>query len=155
MPQTWTSDNTDAVCRLKIQYGTSILFPTVTMGAHVSAVPNHQVGRITPLSARFAVAMSGNLGYELDLRVMEEQEKEEVKEQIRFYKKIREAVQFGSFYRLKNPQNGNEAAWNFVSKDGETVVYCYFRILSHPLSISLPVRLKGLEPDGIYKLEEN
>ena len=155
MPQTWTSDNTDAVCRLKIQYGTSILFPPITMGAHVSDVPNHQVGRLTPLSTRFAVAMSGNLGYELDLRVMEEQEKEEVKEQIRFYKKIREAVQFGSFYRLENPQDGNEAAWNFVSKDGETVVYCYFRILSHPLSISLPVRLKGLEPDGIYKLEEN
>ena len=79
MPQTWASDNTDAVCRLKIQYGTSILFPAITMGSHVSDVPNHQVRRITPLSTRFAAAMSGNLGYELDLRKMSEEEKREVK----------------------------------------------------------------------------
>lgn len=155
MPQTWASDNTDAVCRLKIQYGTSILFPPVTMGAHVSDVPNHQVGRVTPLTTRFAAAMSGNLGYELDLRSMTPAEKGEVKEQIRFYKEIREVVQFGSFYRLKNPQDGNEAAWDFVSKDGETVIYCHFRILSDPLSISFPVKLKGLEQDTVYRLEEN
>lgn len=155
MPQTWASDNTDAVCRLKIQYGTSILFPPVTMGSHVSDVPNHQVGRITPLSTRFAAAMSGNLGYELDLRKMSEKEKAEVKEQILFYKKIREVIQKGRFYRLKNPQRGNEAAWNFVSKDGKTVIYCYFRILSDPLSLSLPVKLQGLDPGRRYRLEEN
>lgn len=155
MPQAWASDNTDAVCRLKIQYGTSILFPPVTIGAHVSAVPNHQVGRNTPLFTRFAVAMSGNLGYELNLSTISEQEKREVKEQIQLYRKIREVIQFGSFYRLKNPQSGNEAAWNFVSVDGKTIIYCYFRILADPLSVSLPVRLKGLEPDGIYRMEEN
>lgn len=155
MPQTWASDNTDAVCRLQIQYGTSILFPPVTMGAHISDVPNHQVGRTTPLSTRYAAAMSGNLGYELDLRKMNKQDRAEVKKQIQSYKKIREVIQFGKFYRLRNPQNGNEAAWNFVSEDGKTVIYCYFRVLTDPLSVSLPVRLKGLEPDGIYKLEEN
>lgn len=155
MPQTWASDNTDAVCRLKIQYGTSLLFPPVTMGSHVSAVPNHQVGRTTPLSVRFAAAMSGNLGYELDLRSISDQEKEEVKEQIRFYKQIREVIQFGNFYRLENPQTGNEAAWNFVSEDGKTVIYCFFRILADPLSVSLPVRLKGLDPESVYRLEEN
>ena len=77
MPQTWTSDNTDAVCRLKIQHGTSFLFPTVTMGAHVSACPNHQVGRTTPLATRFAVAAAGNLGYELDLKKLLKEEKKE------------------------------------------------------------------------------
>ena len=155
MPQTWTSDNTDAVCRLKIQYGTSILFPPITMGAHVSAVPNHQVGRVTPLSVRFAAAMSGNLGYELNLSNLSELEKEEVKEQIQRYKKVREVIQFGSFYRLKNPQTGNEAAWNFVSEDRETIIYCHFKILADPRSISLPVRLKGLDPNAVYRLEEN
>ena len=67
MPQTWTSDNSDAVSRLKIQYGTSMVYPTSTMGAHVSAVPNHQVHRMTSLDMRGHVAMSGNFGYELDL----------------------------------------------------------------------------------------
>lgn len=99
MPQTWTSDNTDAVCRMKIQYGTSLLFPPITMGAHVSAVPNHQVGRVTPLQTRFIVAMSGNLGYEMDLAQISDEEKEAIKEQIAFYKSIREVIQKGSFYR--------------------------------------------------------
>ena len=151
MPQTWTSDNTDAVCRMKIQYGTSLLFPPITMGAHVSAVPNHQVGRITPLQTRFIVAMSGNLGYEMDLAQISDEEKKAIKEQIKFYKSIREIIQKGSFYRLKNPQNGNEAAWNFVSEDKKTVIYCYFKILAEPLRINTPVRLKGLDENGIYK----
>ena len=151
MPQTWTSDNTDAVCRMKIQHGTSLLFPPITMGAHVSAVPNHQVGRITPLQTRFIVAMSGNLGYEMDLAQISDEEKEAIKEQIAFYKSIREVIQKGSFYRLKNPQNGNEAAWNFVSEDKKTVIYCYFKILAEPLRVNTPVRLKGLDENGIYK----
>ena len=151
MPQTWTSDNTDAVCRMKIQYGTSLLFPPITMGAHVSAVPNHQVGRVTPLQTRFIVAMSGNLGYEMDLAQISDEEKEAIKEQIKFYKSIREVIQKGSFYRLKNPQNGNEAAWNFVSEDKKTVIYCYFKILAEPLRVNTPVRLKGLDENGIYK----
>lgn len=151
MPQTWTSDNTDAVCRMKIQYGTSLLFPPITMGAHVSAVPNHQVGRITPLQTRFIVAMSGNLGYEMDLAQISDEEKEAIKEQIAFYKSIREVIQKGSFYRLKNPQNGNEAAWNFVSEDKKTVIYCYFKILAEPLRVNTPIRLKGLDENGIYK----
>ena len=155
MPQTWTSDNSDAVCRMKIQYGTSILFPPVTMGAHVSVVPNLQVGRVTPLDTRFAVAMSGNLGYEMDFCHLPEEEKEEIREQIAFYKDIREVVQKGRFYRLLNPQEGNRAAWNFVSEDGNTVVYCYYQILSEAVRVNLPVRLKGLDLDGLYRLQEN
>lgn len=82
MPQTWTSDNTDAVCRLKIQHGTSMLFPTVSMGAHVSAVPNHQVGRTTSLETRYIVAAAGNLGYELDLQKLSQDEMELIKNKL-------------------------------------------------------------------------
>ena len=117
MPQTWTSDNTDAVCRLKIQHGTSLLFPTVTMGAHVSACPNHQVGRTTPLATRFAVAAAGNLGYELDLKKLLKEEKKEVREQIAEYKRRRRTVQFGTYYRLAVSFQENQSAWNIVSED--------------------------------------
>ena len=117
MPQTWTSDNTDAVSRLKIQYGTSIVYPISTMGAHVSAVPNHQTGRMTPLRTRGDVAMSGNFGYELDLTQFTDAENEEVKRQVSLVKEVRELVQFGTFYRLLSPFEGNETAWMFVSKD--------------------------------------
>lgn len=103
MPQTWTSDNTDAVERLKIQYGTSLVYPASAMGAHVSAVPNHQIGRVTSLEMRGHVAMSGNLGYELDLTKFTEAEKTEVKEQVAFYKSVRALVQHGDMYRLSSP----------------------------------------------------
>ena len=155
MPQTWASDNSDAVCRLKIQYGTSILFPPVTMGAHVSVVPNLQVGRLTSIDTRFAVAMSGNLGYEMDLCSLPEEEKEEIKNQIAFYKSIREVIQKGRFYRLANPQEGNTAAWNFVSEDENTVIYCYFQILSEAVRVNVPVKLKGLREDSVYRLAQD
>lgn len=155
MPQTWASDNSDAVCRLKIQYGTSILFPPVTMGAHVSISPNLQVGRNTSLATRFAAALSGNLGYEMDFRHLSEEEKEEIKDQLIFYKDIRDVIQKGRFYRLLNPQQGNLAAWNFVSEDENTVVYCFFRILSDAVFVNLPVKLKGLKADSLYRLRRD
>lgn len=155
MPQTWTSDNTDAVCRMKIQYGTSVLFPPVTMGAHVSVSPNLQVGRGTSLDTRFAVAMSGNLGYEMDVRHLPEAEKEEIKRQIAFYKEIREVIQKGKFYRLLNPQEGNIAAWNFISEDENTVIYCYFQILSEVVRANIPVKLKGLREGNLYRLQQD
>ncbi|MDE6902491.1 MAG: alpha-galactosidase, partial [Lachnospiraceae bacterium] len=153
MPQTWASDNSDAVCRMSIQYGTSLLFPPVTMGAHVSVVPNHQVGRITPMNTRSAVAMSGNMGYEMDLRVLSEGEKEEIQKQILFYKTYRHVIQHGTFYRLKNPQEGNEAAWNFVSEDKETIILFDFCILAESIYTSVPLKIQGLEEDGLYQLE--
>ena len=103
MPQTWTSDNTDAIERLKIQYGTSLVYPNVSMGCHVSAIPNHQVHRMTPLNTRGVVAMSGNFGYELDITKLSDEEKEMIKEQIKNYKEIRETIQFGDYYRLSSP----------------------------------------------------
>ena len=150
MPQTWTSDNTDAICRLKIQHGTSFLFPPVTMGAHVSACPNHQVGRTTPLATRFAVAAAGNLGYELDLKNLSKEEKEEVKAQIKEYKKRRRTVQFGTYYRLANPFCENQSAWNIVSEDGMEVIFTHVQILARAAYRMPVIRLRGLDPDAIY-----
>lgn len=152
MPQTWTSDNTDAVSRLKIQYGTSLVYPISAMGAHVSAVPNHQVYRMTSLEIRGHVAMSGNFGYELDLTKLSEEEKAIVKQQVAFYKDIRSLVQFGTFYRILSSFEGNETAWMFVSEDKSEAFVAYFRVLAEanaPLSF---IRLKGLDPEKDYEL---
>ena len=102
MPQIWTSDNSDAVARLKIQYGTSLVYPPSTMGAHVSAVPNHQNGRITPLMTRANVAMSGVFGYELDPTLLTIEEKVQIEEQIKFYKKYRNLLLYCNFTRLSS-----------------------------------------------------
>ncbi|ACX67808.1 alpha-galactosidase [Paenibacillus sp. Y412MC10] len=155
MPQTWTSDNSDAVSRLKIQYGTSLVYPLSSMGAHVSAVPNHQVHRNTSLRTRGHAAMSGNFGYELDLTAFSEQEKEEVREQVMLYKEIRHLVQFGDFYRLRNPFEGNEAAWTIVSEDRSEAVLYYFRILSEANEPIRWLRTMGLDPEGDYNCLED
>ena len=105
-PQVWASDNTDAIARLPIQYGSSYLYPTIAMGAHVSAVPNHQMGRMTPLETRGHVAMMGNLGYELDLTSLPQEELDRIADQVAHYKTIRPVVQFGKHYRLINPSHG-------------------------------------------------
>ncbi|KFL15831.1 alpha-galactosidase [Geobacillus stearothermophilus] len=153
MPQTWTSDNTDAVSRLKIQYGTSLVYPVSAMGAHVSAVPNHQVGRVTSLKTRGHVAMSGNFGYELDITKLTETEKQIIKEQVAFYKDVRRLVQFGTFYRLLSPFEGNEVAWMFVSEDQSEALVAYFRVLAEANAPLSYLRLKGLDPNQDYEIE--
>ena len=155
MPQTWCSDNTDAVCRMKIQYATSLTYPPITMGAHVSVAPNQQTGRVTPLSTRGYVAMSGNFGYELDLGNLDEEEMKVVKEQIQCYKKIRPVIQMGDFYRIRNPFDGNLAAWNFVSQDRKYVVAFFFEILSQPAASVKILKLKGLNADKLYRRCDN
>ena len=153
-PQVWASDNTDAIDRLAIQYGSSYLYPTISMGAHVSVAPNHQVNRSTPLETRGDVAMMGNLGYELDLTSLSSKEIDSVKEQIARYKTIRHTVQLGKQYRLINPGlSSNETAVQFV-KDGQVVV-TYVRILSMIEQMETTIKLKGLEPDGFYQLNDN
>jgi len=97
------------------------------------------------------VAMSGNFGYELDLTKLREKEKEEVKKQITFYKDIRHIIQFGKFYRLLNPFVGNEAAWLFISEDKTEVVVLYSQILSQPNPPLCSLRLKGLNPNFLYR----
>ncbi|SDX38859.1 alpha-galactosidase [Paenibacillus sp. CF384] len=151
MPQTWTSDNSDAISRLKIQYGTSIVYPISSMGAHVSASPNHQVGRVTPLKTRGDVAMSGNFGYELDLTAFTEAEKEEVKRQVEQVKEVRELVQYGTFYRLLSPFEGNETAWMFVSPDQREVLVVHVVELNEPNAPLSRLKLKGLRSDYSYE----
>jgi alpha-galactosidase len=152
MPQVWTSDNTDAVSRLKIQYGTSLVYPIVSMGSHVSAVPNHQVNRITSLDMRGDVAMSGNLGYELDLTRLEESEKTVVKQQVKKYKNIRQLIQFGDFYRLRSPFEGNETAWLFTSKDKAEAMVFYFSVLAEPAEPFKVLKVTGLNPEKTYQV---
>jgi len=151
MPQTWTSDNTDAISRLKIQYGTSMVYPIISMGAHVSAVPNHQVDRITSLAMRGDVAMSGNLGYELDLTKLTEDEKIAVTAQVARYKEIRKLIQFGEFYRLKSPFEGNETAWLFANKDKTEVIVYLFRELAEANAAIGSVRLAGIDTTKRYE----
>lgn len=151
-PQVWASDNTDAMARLPIQYGSSYLYPTISMGAHVSAVPNHQMGRTTPLETRGHVAMMGNLGYELDLTSLGETEKTVIAEQIAHYKDIRPVVQLGQHYRLINPEtSSNEAAVQFNYQD--KMVVTYVRILSTVEIIETTLKLKGLEEEALYQLQ--
>ena len=152
-PQVWASDNTDAISRLQIQYGSSYLYPTISMGSHVSASPNHQMGRTTPIETRGNVAMMGNLGYELDLTSLPESDKEVIATQVSHYKDIRPVVQFGKHYRLINPEQGaNEAAVQFVYEDKTVVTYA--RTLSTIETIETTLKLKGLEADALYHLQE-
>ncbi len=150
-PQYWTSDNSDAVERLYIQYGTSMVMPSITMGAHVSAVPNHQVHRTTPLKTRGSVAMSGQFGYELDLASLTEEEFEEVKEQVKLYKKIRKTVQWGDMYRLKSPFENDFCSWEYVNKDKSEAVVLYSVIHARSNDANHQVRLAGLDKDAMYK----
>ncbi|MGM0217381.1 alpha-galactosidase [Enterococcus sp. AZ126] len=151
MPQTWTSDNTDAICRLDIQFGTSLIFPAITMGAHVSAVPNHQVERSVSLETRGAVAMAGNLGYELDLTKLSEAELKAIKEQITFYKKIRPIIQKGELYRLDCSTNdNNDIAFSYVAKDQSESVVTYIRKLAVAEAPITFIKLKGLDSEATY-----
>lgn len=152
MPQTWTSDNTDAVSRLKIQYGTSLVYPVSSIGAHVSAVPNHQVQRTTSISMRGDVAMSGNLGYELDLTRLSEEDKIAVKNQVSYYKEIRSLIQFGEFYRLKSPFEGNETAWLFTNKEKTEVIVYYFKVLAEPAASASVLKLRGIDVNKEYQV---
>jgi alpha-galactosidase len=151
MPQIWTSDNTDAIARLKIQYGTSLVYPPSTMGAHVSAIPNHQTQRATDLAIRGNAAMSGLLGYELDLTQLTEEEKAQIKEQITFYKKHRRLLQLGRFVRLLSPYEGNDAAWLYVSQDKKEAIVFYFRVLDEASAPLVTLKLAGLDPDLTYQ----
>lgn len=155
MPQMWTSDNSDAASRIFIQYGTSICYPAIAMGAHVSSVPNHQIGRVTPLGFRAHVAMSGNLGYELDLTALNASERAAIREQVRLYQEIRPIVQFGDFYRLVDPfVTRDRASWMFVDEARREAVVFYFQILAEPNSPVRRLKLKGLDPQALYEAPE-
>lgn len=150
-PQGWVSDDSDAVERLKIQYGTSLAYPLSCMGAHVSVVPNHQVFRKTPLHTRANVAYFGVFGYELDMNTLSQEEITEIKEQIRFVKQYRTVLQFGDFYRLKSPFSGNTVVWMCVSEDQKTAIVGWYRILNEVNASFNRVCLQGLREDLLYR----
>lgn len=152
-PQIWCSDDTDAVERLSVQYGTSFCYPISTVGSHVSAVPNHQTGRITPVETRGTVAMAGSFGYELDLNLLSDGEKEEVKEQIKTFKKYYNLTHEGEYYRLTNPmENRLYAAWEFVSQDQSEALVHGMQILAQPSGPSIHIPVRGLKADAMYEV---
>ncbi|WP_461225451.1 alpha-galactosidase [Lacticaseibacillus suihuaensis] len=153
MPQSWASDNTDAIARLKIQYGTSLLYPASMICAHVSESPNQQVGRITDLSTRFATAASGNLGIMLDLGQKDRTDLPEVAAGIKFYKAHRQLIQFGDFYRLLSPYETNDCAWMFVSPDRKDALLFFFQILNSASRPHVKLRLCGLDPAATYEID--
>ena len=153
-PQAWTSDDSDAIERLKIQYGTSLLYPLSSMGAHVSIVPNHQTNRLTPLKTRGNVAFFGSFGYELDLNQLSPEELAEVREQIAFYKHHRELIHNGTFYRLQSPFKGDgQTAWMVVSQNQNTALLGTFKVLNQVNRSHQRLQLKGLDLDKVYRLE--
>ena len=154
-PQTWTSDNTDAVERLKIQYGTSMVYPLSCMGSHVSASPNHQILRDTPLETRANTAYFGTFGYELDVNRLSEEEKEEVRAQIKFFKEYREFIHSGDFYRLLSPFDREDefTAWAVVSKDKREALVGLYQVLAKANLGFFKLRLVGLNPEYEYIVE--
>lgn len=153
-PQIWCSDDTDAVERLEIQYGTSFIYPVSAVGSHVSASPNHQTGRSTPLSTRAVVAMAGSFGYEMDLNLLSEKEKEEVKTQVEAYKKYDTLIHDGDYYRLASPQGGSDyTAWQFVSGDKKRTLFNLVVTHVRANSPDIHIRLRGLDPAKRYQLD--
>lgn len=153
-PQAWTSDNTDAVDRIKIQYGTSLVYPLSSIGSHISASPNHQIFRNTPMEIRANVAYFGTFGYELDITKLPEQELEVMKSQIAFMKQYRQLLQQGCFYRLKSPFEYNSSAWMVVSPDRSEAMFAYFRVLEPAHGKFERIQLCGLLQEADYCITE-
>lgn len=155
-PQTWTSDDSDAIERLKIQYGTSMLYPISSMGAHVSIIPNHQTNRLTPLETRGNVAFFGSFGYELDLNQLTDKEINVVKSQVSFYKKYRSVLHNGTFYRLLSPFNNDEqTAWMVVSPDKKIAIVAHYKTLNQVNRSYQRLKLKGLNATFEYELDNS
>lgn len=149
--QIWCSDDTDAHERTFIQYGTSFFYPISAVGSHVSAVPNHQTGRSTSIETRGIVAMAGSFGYELDLNILSEEEKQEVAKQIKAYKEYQPLIHNGFYYRLSNPYKENMAVWEFVSQDKKEVLVQGVIFRAKPNTLRSRIRLAGLE-EGMYEV---
>ncbi len=154
MPQIWCSDNTDAIERIRIQYGTSFGYPVCTMGAHVSASPNRQTGRKVPLETRAEVAMAGTFGYEMDVRMLDETEQEQVRQQIRDYMRYERIIRQGDYYRLTSPwENAELAVWQFVTKDRRESLVSMVALHSKANPPFRRIRVKGLIEDAEYRIE--
>ena len=167
-PQIWLSDNTDAIERLSLQYGASFFAPVSTMGSHVSAVPNHQTGRSTPLATRAIVAMAGSFGYELDPAKLSDEEKDAIRTQIKIFKNYQLLIQGGRYYRLTGPSLGithtegysatgytaPEAAmaWEIVSADAKRALVSIVTKDQHCNPPVCYIKLKGLFMNQMYRI---
>ena len=149
--QMWTSDNSDAVERQYIQTGTSYGYPAITMGAHVSASPNHQVKRTTDINLRGYVAMAGQFGYELDLNTLTEKEIEAVKEQIKLYKEFGSVFHKGDMYRIMSPFDSNYTVWQFISEDKNTIIADIFTLKVNPYGPATFIKLRELDGNAVYR----
>ena len=150
-PQIWCSDNTDAINRTRIQYGTSFFYPVAAMGSHVSAVPNHQTGRVTSMHTRGVAAMSGTFGYELNPALLSAEEKAEIRAQLAQYREYQELIREGDYYRLSNPFQDNFAAWMVVSDDRSKALVSVIRLTAEANPPAAYVTLKGMEEDAFYR----
>lgn len=150
-PQIWCSDNTDAINRTRIQYGTSFFYPVAAMGSHVSAVPNHQTGRVTSMHTRGVAAMSGTFGYELNPALLNAEEKAEIRAQLAQYREYQELIREGDYYRLSNPFQDNFAAWMVVSDDRSKALVSVIRLTAEANPPAAYVTLKGMEEDAFYR----
>ncbi len=152
-PQIWCSDNTDAYDRTKIQYGTSFFYPVSAVGSHVSVVPNHQTGRITPIESRAVTAMAGSFGYELDLNQIDDKEKHAVRNQIERYKQYQKLIYNGTYYRLSNPFEDNYALWEFVSEDKSEVLVHGMIFRTDSNANRSCIQLRGLDRNKYYNMD--
>ncbi len=151
MPQIWTSDDTDPMERVYIQYGTSLAYPPSTMGSHVTDGPNQYTRRPVSMKTRGDVALSGNFGYELDITKLPESDLEAIKAQTALCREIRATVEYGDFYRLSDPFKNNVGGWMSVEKDKSRAYVTLTKMLFRPNSWYTHIRLKGLEPSAEYR----
>lgn len=152
MPQIWTSDDTDAMERLKIQYGTSLVYPPSAMSAHVSACPNHQTGRTTEFKTRGDVAQMCNFGYELDVAKLKTSEKIQIKEQISLHRRLEDMIASGTFYRIESPFNSDCCSWQLVAANKKSAFVMYSTQKITPNQTGRFIKLQGLLPDKIYRV---
>ena len=152
--QIWTSDDTDGYERAKIQWGTSLCYPVSGMSCHVSACPNHQTGRTTPISTRGAIASLGASGYELDVSALSDEEKNACRNQITAYRKISDLVLQGNLFRLNDPFSDKYFCEMIVSKDKSCAYVVGEQLRAMPLSNTQFVKLVGLAEEKVYRIEE-
>jgi alpha-galactosidase len=153
-PQIWCSDDTDAAERLTIQEGTALIYPLSSIGAHVSVCPNHTVGRVTPFETRGNVALAGTFGYELDITKLSKEEHDKVKEQVARYHKYNDLVRNGDYYRIASfRENGHYDCYMVAAKDKSEALVTYVQVRAKANAKSIKLRLEGLKPDIVYRLE--
>jgi alpha-galactosidase len=154
-PQIWCSDDTDAIERLRIQEGTSLIYPLSTIGAHVADCPSHSTGRSTPFTTRGYVALAGTFGYELDVTKIPAEDREMIPEQVAMYHKYNDLIRTGDYYRIASYQNNKEYdCYEVVSKDKKEALVTYIQVLARPNYRVRRICVKGLIEEAMYRIEE-